>query len=431
MVFSTLHRIVNVDQLKSQGLLMQNLSQAQSAYAAFQERGLSLDITRGKPSAEQLDLSADLLTNVTNETAVSEKGVDTRNYGGLAGLIDVREIFAELLRVPTELLYAQGNSSLVLMAQVLQFHLLHDSPNGTAWANQKRAILCPVPGYDRHFKLAESLGFDLIAVDMDDEGPVLEQVAEHAQREEVKGIWIVPAYSNPTGINVSAERAQALAELDAAPDFRILWDNAYALHHLSDDNQAPVLDILSLCEKAGNPNRAWIFASTSKITHAGAGVAFIGSSAENMAWFDRALSPTAIGPDKVNHLRHARFFKDANGVREHMRAHAAILQPKFDLVEKVLDRDLGAVEGVTWTKPHGGYFVTLTVPHGTASRVVELAAEAGVKLTPAGSTHPYGEDPTDSVIRLAPSMPPLEELEVAMEGLVACVQLAVAEKDNA
>ncbi len=406
---------------------MENLSHAQAEYAAFKERGLSLDITRGKPSSEQLDLSAGLLTNVTNETAMSDDGVDTRNYGGLKGLTELREIFSPLLKVPTEQLYAQGNSSLVLMSQVLQFHLLHNSLDGAAWAGKKRAILCPTPGYDRHFGLAQSLGFDLIPVEMDDEGPILEQVAEHAKREDVKGMWVVPAYSNPTGINVSPERAQALAEMPASADFKLLWDNAYALHHLSDDNQTPVLDILDVCKKAGNPNRVWIFASTSKITQAGAGVAFIGSSQQNMEWYESCLSPTCIGPDKINHLRHARFFRDAQGVRAHMQAHAAILQPKFDLAEKVLDRDLGNVEGVSWTKPHGGYFITLTVPHGTASRTVELAAQAGVKLTPAGSTHPYGDDPTDSVIRLAPSMPTLEELEAAMEGLVACVRCAVAE----
>ena len=407
---------------------MENLAQAQAEYTAFKERGLSLDITRGKPSTEQLDLSADLLTNVTNETATSADGVDTRNYGGLKGLTELREIFSPLLRVPTAQLYAQGNSSLVLMSHILQFHLLHDSPDGTAWAGQKRAVLCPVPGYDRHFRLAESLGFELIPIDMDSEGPVLEQVAEYTKREDVKGMWVVPAYSNPTGVNVSPERAKALAELPAAPDFKLLWDNAYALHHLGENDQAPVLDILDVCSKAGNPNRVWIFASTSKITQAGAGVAFIGSSQQNMEWYEACLSPTCIGPDKINHLRHARFFRDAQGVRDHMQAHAAILQPKFELAEKILDRDLGNVEDVSWTKPHGGYFITLTVPNGTATRTVELAGQAGVKLTPAGSTHPHGEDPTDSVIRLAPSMPTLEELEVAMEGLIACVRLAVAEQ---
>lgn len=407
---------------------MEYLAQAQQEYAAFKERDLSLDITRGKPSAEQLDLSADLLTNVTNETATAADGTDTRNYGGLKGLTELREIFSPLLQVPTQQLFAQGNSSLVLMSQVLQFHLLHDSPDGTAWAGKKRAILCPVPGYDRHFGLAESLGFELIPVETDDEGPVLEQVAEYASRDDVKGMWVVPAYSNPTGINVSPERAQALAEMPASADFKLFWDNAYALHHLGDNNQAPVLDILDVCSKAGNPNRVWIFASTSKVTQAGAGVAFIGSSQQNMEWYESCLSPTCIGPDKINHLRHARFFRSADGVRAHMQAHAAILQPKFELVEKVLDRDLGGVEGVSWTQPHGGYFITLTVPHGTASRIVELATHAGVKLTPAGSTHPYGEDPTDSIIRLAPSMPTLEELEVAIEGLVACVRVAVAER---
>lgn len=401
------------------------LTQAQSAYNEFSSRGLKLDITRGKPSAQQLDLSATLLTNVTNDTATSPSGVDTRNYGGLEGLIELREIFGELLAIPAKQLFAQGNSSLTLMSQVLQFHLLHDSPNGQAWAGAKRAILCPVPGYDRHFQLAESLGFELIPIEMDDEGPIMEQVARHTANHYVKGMWVVPAYSNPTGITITERRAAELAQVDAAPDFSLLWDNAYALHHLTDTNQAPVLDILDICTQAGNPNRVWAFASTSKITHAGAGVAFLGSSQANMEWFATALSATSIGPDKINQLRHLRFFENADGVRSHMMAHAGILGPKFELVDKVLQRELADI--ATWTTPLGGYFVTLNVPNGTASRVVELAGQAGVKLTPAGATHPYGEDPTDSVIRLAPSMPPLSELEVALEGLVACVRLAHAE----
>lgn len=408
------------------------LAHAQSAYNEFKSRGLALDITRGKPSAEQLDLSAALLTAVTNDTATSPRGTDTRNYGGLKGLLELREIFGELLKVPAEQLFAQGNSSLSLMSQVLQFLLIHGPAGGQPWVTDapNRAILCPVPGYDRHFQLAQSLGFELIAVDLDDEGPVLDQVQELTSRNEVKGMWIVPAYSNPTGVNVSARRARELAAMPAADDFVLLWDNAYALHHLGDDNQAPVLDILQICADAGNPNRVWTFASTSKITHAGAGVAFLGSSAQNMDWFAHHLSSTAIGPDKINHLRHLRFFRDAEGVRAHMRAHAAILAPKFEAVEKTLERDFAGSDQVKWTTPNGGYFITLTVPHGTATRVVTLAAEAGVTLTPAGATHPYGTDTTDSVIRIAPSMPPLAEIQLAAEGLVACIRLAIAEREH-
>lgn len=410
--------------------LEQQLETAHEGYARFAERGLDLDITRGKPSPQQLSLSAGLLTAVTDEDCISRDGVDVRNYGGLEGLLEVREIFGELFRIPPENLLAQGNSSLTLMYQALTFAMLHGTADGDApWGDRPRRVLCPVPGYDRHFALTESLGFELVSVPMDDEGPELQAVSELVAADPtIRAMWLVPMYSNPTGISISEERARALLAMPtAAEDFRLLWDNAYGVHHLHAPH-APMLDVLGLAAQAGHPNRVWTFASTSKITHAGAGVAFFGSSPENVAWFARHLADGSIGPDKVNHLRHARFFGDAEGVRAHMGRHAAIIAPKFAAVTSTLRDRLGDAGIASWTEPDGGYFITLTVLPGIADRVVKLAGEAGVKLTPAGSTHPYGLDPDNAVIRIAPTMPSLEDVTAAVEGLTACVELAACEK---
>lgn len=414
----------------SRSELEAELTRAHADYEAFAGRGLALDITRGKPSVQQLDLADALLTSVTGDDCTSPSGVDVRNYGGLEGLIELREIFAELLKVPAAQLLAQGNSSLTLMHQALSFACLFGTSVGTTpWAQQPRRILCPVPGYDRHFGLAEALGFELVSVEMDADGPVIEQVEELVATDPtIKGMWLVPLYSNPTGITISEDRARRLVEMKtAAEDFKLLWDNAYALHHLSEPH-AEVLDILALAAAAGNPDRVWIFASTSKVTHAGAGVAFFGASEADVAWFTGHLGAGSIGPDKVNQLRHLRFFGDAAGVVEHMKAHAAILRPKFEAVTRILSDRLGGDGIATWTEPKGGYFVTVSVLPGTADRVVELAADAGVKLTPAGSTHPYKLDPDNRVIRVAPSMPTLAEVETAVEGFAACVRLAACEK---
>ncbi|WP_349827761.1 aminotransferase class I/II-fold pyridoxal phosphate-dependent enzyme [Brevibacterium litoralis] len=407
------------------------LDRAHAAYQDFASRGLALDITRGKPGTDQLDLSADLLTAVTGDSYTSPAGTDTRNYGGLDGLPELREMFGELLKVPAGNLLAQGNSSLVLMGQALTFALLHGTTNegSTPWVTGPRRILCPVPGYDRHFTLAESLGFELVSVPMDAEGPVLSEVARLAGSDpSVKGMWVVPMYSNPTGVTISEARARELLALEtAAPDFRLLWDNAYGLHHLREP-QAELLDVLALAAEVGHPERVWTFASTSKITHAGAGVGFFGANDMEVDWFRAHLGPTAIGPDKVNQLRHLRFFGDAAGVRAHMERHAALIGPKFDAVEEILGTQLSGTGVAEWTSPKGGYFITLAVLPGIASRVVKLAAEAGVKLTPAGATHPYGVDPDDAIIRIAPTMPGLADVRTATEGLAACVRLAACEK---
>lgn len=405
------------------------LESATAEYEDFASRGLSLDITRGKPSAAQLDLADPLLTAVVPGDTRSADGTDTRNYGGLHGLPELREIFSPLLGVPTEQLLAQGSSSLTLMRDALAFMMLHGRPGSSGpWAGEPVRILCPVPGYDRHFGLAESLGFDLVPVATDAEGPDMEQVAALAGSDPtVKGIWIVPVHSNPTGVSLSERRARALMELStAADDFTVLWDNAYALHHLREPHPEPI-DVLGIAAEAGHPDRPLVFASTSKITFAGSGVAFFGASPAMVEWFANHTAAGSIGPDKVNHLRHARFFGSPEGVRDHMRKHAELIAPKFAAVDEVFTRELGPDDLAAWTNPAGGYFITLAVPPGTASHVVKLAAEAGVKLTPAGATHPHGVDPDDAIIRIAPTMPPLEEVTEAAEVVAACVRVAAYE----
>ncbi|MFC3823630.1 aminotransferase class I/II-fold pyridoxal phosphate-dependent enzyme [Planomonospora venezuelensis] len=399
-------------------------------YAALVERGLSLDLTRGKPSPRQLDLAAELLT-LPARGHLAADGTDTRNYGGLQGLTELREIFSGPLQVPAAQLIAAGNSSLALMHDSVVHAMLSPLPGaGRRWADEPRvAFLCPVPGYDRHFALCERFGIELIPVPMTADGPdmdVVERlVAEDAQ---IKGIWCVPKYSNPDGVCYSDETVRRLAGMTAAaPDFRIFWDNAYAVHHLT-DTPVEIADLLALCAESGNPDRAFVYGSTSKITFAGAGVAFFGSSPANTAWLLGHMAKGTIGPDKINQLRHAEFLRDEAGVLEHMRRHRELLQPKFDLVQAILAKELGGTGLASWSSPAGGYFVSLDVLEGCAREVVRRAAEAGIALTPAGATHPYGDDPRDSTIRIAPSYPGLEELEQAITGLAVCVLLVATEK---
>lgn len=399
------------------------------AHAAQAAKGVTLDVTRGKPSAAQLDLADEMLS--LPRSTKDRAGTDVRNYGGLTGLAELREIFAELLAVETEQLVAGGNSSLTMMREVLVDLLLFggiDSPR--PWSQEdKVTFICPVPGYDRHFGLLEDLGIEMVTVPMREDGPDAEEVARLAASDpSIKGMWIVPTHANPTGATCSREVASRLASMEtAAPDFKIFWDNAYALHHLSAD-ETKSADILSLASVAGHPHRAVLFASTSKITWAGAGVAFLASSVEQVSWYLAHLGKGSIGPDKVNQLRHVEFFGDAEGVRAHMRKHAEIIAPKFAEVDRVLTEHLGGRGVATWNTPVGGYFVNLDVLPGTASRVVALAKEAGLSLTPAGASFPYGDDPEDTNIRLAPTMPPMEELTEAMETVATCVLLAAAEQ---
>ncbi|UZJ32320.1 aminotransferase class I/II-fold pyridoxal phosphate-dependent enzyme [Streptomyces endophytica] len=406
------------------------VERARKDYQELAGRGLSLNLTRGKPAPEQLDLATDLLS-LPGGRHTSADGTDVRNYGGLQGLPELREIFAGLLQVPAGQLLAAGNSSLELMHDCLVHALLGVLPGAASrWADQERiAFLCPVPGYDRHFALCERFGIEMIPVPMTDEGPDMETVERLvAEDSAIKGIWCVPKYSNPTGVSYSDATVARLAAMPtAAPDFRIFWDNAYAAHHLTDE-PVEIADLLAACAGAGHPDRAFVFGSTSKITAAGAGVAFFGSSPANVTWLLGHNAKRSIGPDKVNQLRHVMFLRDADGVRAHMERQRALLRPKFEAVGRILQKELGGTGLATWTTPRGGYFVTLEVPDGCAKEVVRKAAEAGIVLTPAGATHPYGDDPRDAVIRIAPSYPGLAELEQAIEGLAVCVRLVGYEK---
>ncbi|KOX17733.1 aminotransferase class I/II-fold pyridoxal phosphate-dependent enzyme [Nocardiopsis sp. NRRL B-16309] len=405
------------------------LDQARRDYKDLAGQGLKLDLTRGKPAPEQLDLSEELLGLPGGHTAAD--GTDVRNYGGLRGLPELRAIFADVLQVPADQLLAGGNSSLEMMHDCLVHALLSVMPGAESrWVDQERIVfLCPVPGYDRHFALCERFGIEMVAVPMDDSGPDMDVVERLvAEDAAVKGIWCVPKYSNPSGVSYGDETVARLARMEtAAPDFRIFWDNAYAAHHLTDE-PVEIADLLAACAKSGNPDRAFVFGSTSKVTFAGAGVGFFGSSAANVDWLTANNSKRSIGPDKVNQLRHLEFLRDADGVRAHMERQRALLAPKFAAVQRILSEELGGTGLATWTDPDGGYFVTLEVVEGCAGEVVRRAAEAGIKLTPAGATHPYGDDPRDATIRIAPSFPGLAELERAMYGLTVCVRLAGYEK---
>lgn len=403
------------------------LAEQRVAYDGLVAAGLTLDITRGKPSSAQLDLSEALLTTPLDDPRSA--GVDTRNYGGGTGLAELREIFADLLAVPVDQLIAGNNASLSMMHDSIVFSMLHGTPDSPApWSTGPVKFLCPSPGYDRHFAICEHLGIEMITIEMHADGPDMAAVREHVADPAVKGIWLVPTYANPTGAIVSAEVAAELAALEtAADDFRIYWDNAYAVHDLTDQHVKSA-DILGLCTASGHPNRPLVFASTSKITLAGSGVSFLAGSPDNVAWYLGHAAVRTIGPDKVNQLRHARFLGSAQGVLDLMAGHREILAPKFAAVQQILSARLGQYDLATWTEPRGGYFVSLDVVDGTATRVVALAKAAGIALTPAGASFPYGRDPHDRNIRIAPSFPPLDELKQAMEALATCVLLAAAEK---
>ncbi|MGH3853546.1 MAG: aminotransferase class I/II-fold pyridoxal phosphate-dependent enzyme [Pseudonocardiaceae bacterium] len=408
-------------------------------YQALQARGLALDLTRGKPSSEQLDLSDPLLELPGAGKHLASDGTDTRNYGGLRGLAELREIFGELLGVPAEQLISFGNSSLELMHECLVHAVLFGVPGSAGpWGRPSErpwgqgsgtALLCPVPGYDRHFAMCEKLGIEMISVAMDAAGPDMDEVERLvASDARIKGIWCVPKYSNPSAVRYSEDTVGRLARMrTAAADFRIFWDNAYAVHHLT-ETRHEVANILRLAAAAGHPDRPLVFGSTSKITLAGGGVAFYGGSPANVDWLTGHLARRTVGPDKVNQLRHALFLQTAAGVHAHMDRHRALLKPKFNLVQRTLDERLGDSGVATWTVPEGGYFVTLDVLDGCARRVVELAAGAGIALTAAGAPFPYGKDPEDRVIRLAPTYPPISELAEALDGLVVCIKLAAVER---
>ena len=404
-----------------------------TAYAELVAQDLRFDLTRGKPAPAQLDLSNGLLTLPGEGQYRAADGTDCRNYGGGQGLIELREIFAELLNVPVAQLVAGDNASLGIMHDTLVFSLLKGTVDSAGpWFSAPTTFVCPVPGYDRHFALCEQYAIAMVTVDLTDSGPDLDAVREQVAADpSVRGMWVVPTYANPTGAVYTEEVTRALVSMPAAaPDFRIFWDNAYAVHHLT-DHERPALDVLGMAAEAGHPNRVFVFASTSKITFAGAGVAFFASSPDNVDWYLRNLGKRTIGPDKVNHLRHARELGSADGVRALMRQHRAVIEPKFGQVESILDKRLGEHGVATWTRPEGGYFISLDVLDGTATRVVALAKDAGIAMTGAGAAFPYGRDPRDHNIRVAPTFPSPDDVAAAIDGLCTCVLLAATEQELA
>ena len=409
-------------------LLAQHHLQQQN-YTALRAKKLSLDLTRGKPSAEQLDLSNSLLS-LPGEDFRDGEGTDTRNYGGLHGLPELRAIFGELLGIPVAHLLAGNNSSLEMMHDIVVFSMLHggvDSPR--PWKDEPTVkFLCPSPGYDRHFAITETLGIEMITIPMRDDGPDVDLIEELvAVDPAIKGIWCVPVFSNPTGVTYSWEVVRRLVQMrTAASDFRLFWDNAYAVHTLTHDFVRQV-DVVGLAAAAGNENRPYVFASTSKITFAGAGVGFFGGSLGNIAWYLQYLGKKTIGPDKVNQLRHLRFFGDADGVRLHMQRHQRILAPKFALAVHILDDRLSESKIASWTEPKGGYFISLDVLPGTARRTIALAKDAGIALTEAGAAFPYRKDPEDKNIRLAPTFSKMSDLAQAVDGLCTCALLSATE----
>ena len=402
----------------------------QREYGDLQAKKLALDLTRGKPSSEQLDLSNALLALPGDGQFRDDEGTDTRNYGGQNGLPGLRAVFGELLGIPVANLIAGNNASLEFMHDVIVFSMLHGGVDSAKpWiAEPTVKFLCPSPGYDRHFAITESLGIEMIAVPMREDGPDLDLVEELVANDPaIKGMWCVLVFSNPTGAVYSWEVVRRLVQMaTAASDFRLFWDNAYPVHTLTEEFPRQI-DVLGLAATAGHPNRPYVFTSTSKITFAGAGVSFFGGSLGNISWYLQHAGKKSIGPDKVNQLRHLKFLRDADGVRAHMRSHQQLLAPKFELALDILDRRLSDSKIASWTEPKGGYFISLDVLPGTAKRTVALAKDAGIAVTEAGASFPYRKDPEDKNIRIAPSFPTLPDLADAIDGLATCALLAATE----
>lgn len=414
--------------------LQSELASLQDTYNGFKAKGLSLNMARGKPASSQLDLSMpmlDIMTSASDPHAAD--GSDLRNYGVLDGLPEAKELMASMLEDDPANIIVFGNSSLNIMYDTIARLWMFGTQGSTPWCKLDSVkFICPVPGYDRHFGVTQEFGIEMIPVPMNEDGPDMDAVEKLAAEDaSVKGIWCVPKYSNPGGVTYSDEVVRRLASMKtAAEDFRIMWDNAYTVHHLSADpaQQDQLLDIAKACAEAGTPERYYKFASTSKVTLPGAGIAAMAASPANIAEVKKRMGVQTIGHDKINQMRHVLFLKDAQGIAEHMAKHAAIIAPKFELVLSKLESGLTECGVGTWTKPRGGYFVSFDAAEGTAKRVVALAKEAGVTMTGAGATWPYKNDPQDSNIRIAPTLPPLEELDQALDIFVVCVKLAAVEK---
>ena len=412
--------------------LLKAREEVAAKYDELKAMGLNLDMSRGKPNTEQLDISMEMIDTLSRtHELVGEQGVDCRNYGVLDGIIEAKRLLSAMIECPVDNIIIYGNSSLNVMYDTVARSMTHGVMGSTPWAKiDKVKFLCPVPGYDRHFAITEFFGIEMINIPMTSEGPDMDMVEDLVSKDAaIKGIWCVPKYSNPSGITYSDETVRRFANLKpAAEDFRIYWDNAYCIHHLYEDHQDHILEILEECEKAGNPDMVFKFCSTSKVTFPGSGIAAISASKANLDFIKNQMKVQTIGHDKLNQLRHAHFFGDFNGMLEHMKKHAAIIRPKFEAVLDTLDRELGNLDIATWTKPNGGYFIGFDTMDGCAKKVVAMCKEAGVVMTPAGATYPYGKDPHDSNIRIAPTYPSTEELKQACEVFVTCVKLASIDK---
>ena len=412
--------------------LLELKSELEARFEEVKEKGLKLDMSRGKPAADQLNLSMDMMKVLAGDAnLICEDGVDCRNYGNLDGIDEAKQLLADMMEVPKDNVIIFGNSSLNVMYDTVSRAMTHGIMGNTPWCKlDKVKFLCPVPGYDRHFAITEFFGIEMVNIPMTPTGPDMDLVEKLVSEDEsVKGIWCVPKYSNPQGITYSDDTVYRFANLKpAAKDFRIFWDNAYCVHHLYEDKQDYLLEILMECKKAGNPDMVYKFSSTSKISFPGSGIAALAASKANLDDIRKYITVQTIGHDKLNQLRHVKFFKDLEGVHAHMRKHAAILRPKFEMVEATLEKELGGLGIGEWTTPKGGYFISFESLDGCAKKIVAMAKEAGVVMTGAGATYPYGKDPKDSNIRIAPSFPPIEELEKAAQVFVVCVKLASVEK---
>lgn len=400
-------------------------------YQGYVDQKLKLDMSRGKPSPEQLELSKEMLNILSPNDHYALDGSDCLNYGGIDGIPEAKELFASMLRVSKAEIMIGGNASLNMMFDsISRAMLLGVYGSETPWGKQPAIkFICPSPGYDRHFEICKLLNIEMIVVDLTQDGPDMETVEKLVREDDsIKGIWCVPKYSNPDGITYSDETVDRLARMHAkASDFRIFWDDAYTVHHLTEEADS-LKNILAACKAAGNPHRVYMFSSTSKITFPGSGVAMLAASEENIAYIRRQTSIQTIGPDKVNQLRHVRFLKDMDHIKSHMEKHAAIIKPKFELVLGKLEAELAGNNIATWSKPNGGYFISLNTLDGCAQEVVSMAATAGVTLTQAGATFPYGHDPRDRNIRIAPTYPSIEELAKAIDILCLCIQLVSIKK---
>ena len=412
--------------------LLQEKTALEAEYAKIKEMGLSLDMSRGKPAAEQLDLSMGILDTVDAKSVVkSENGTDLRNYGVLDGIPEAKKLIGDMVGAKPENVIVYGNSSLNIMYDQIARAEIFGICGNTPWCKlDKVKFLCPVPGYDRHFAITEEFGIEMINIPMTEDGPNMDMVEQYVNNDAaVKGIWCVPKYSNPQGVVYSDETVRRFANLKpAAADFRIFWDNAYVVHHLYEDNQAQILNILDECEKAGNPDIVFQFCSTSKVSFPGAGIAAISASAANIADIKKRLTIQTIGHDKINQLRHVKFFKDQKGVQEHMMKQAAIIRPKFEMVEEMFTEEIASRGIGTWMHPLGGYFISFEALEGCAKKIVEKCKEAGVVLTGAGSPYPYKKDPKDSVIRIAPTYPSMDELKEAVKVFTVVVRLVSVDK---